>query len=123
MWDPSPEHPLRRLFAGYAEHTFQQTLGLADPPLIDYVSGLLCRFLHFEAIYKLKDGRGRPVNQVAEMVMEVGDLPPSATRREAHRHIGDFALFFTGVYPEMLRRMKSPEKLDFFVDYCRQGKR
>ena len=32
-------------------------------------------------------------------------------------------LFWTGVYPESLRELRSVEKKDFFVDYCSQGKR
>jgi hypothetical protein len=123
MWDPPPEHPLRRLFAGYTEHTFQLTFGLADPPLIDYLSGLLCRFLHADAIHRLKNSHGLPIEQVAEMMAEVADLPPSRSRREIHRHIGDFALFWTGVYPEALRKIKAIDRLDYFVDYCQQGKR
>ena len=35
MWFPQPDHPLRRLFAGLTEHTFVQTLGLADPHLTE----------------------------------------------------------------------------------------
>lgn len=123
MWNPPPEHPLRRLFAGYAEHTFQSTFGLADPPLIDYLSGLLCRFLHSDVIHRIKDADGRPLEQVAEMCAEVADLPASRTRREMYRHIGDFALFWTGVYPEALRKLKAIDRLDYFVDYCQQGKR
>ena len=37
MWNPPPEHPLRRLFAGLAEHAFFSHLGVADPALTDYV--------------------------------------------------------------------------------------
>jgi hypothetical protein len=55
---------------------------------------------------------------VAEADVRVGDA-----RREVHRHIGDFTLFWTGVYPEALRRLRSPAKKDYFVDYCAQGKR
>ena len=123
LWDPPPEHPLRRMFSGYAEHTFQQNFGLADPPLIDYLSGLLCRFLHQDAIHRLKDGHGRPIEQVAEMVAEVADLPASPTRREVHRHIGDFTLFWTGLYPERLEKLRSALTKDSFIDYCEQGKR
>ena len=43
-------------------------------------------------------------------------------RREVHRHIGDFTLFWTGVYPESLHPKRS-DPLDRFVDYCHQGKR
>ena len=44
-------------------------------------------------------------------------------RREVHRHIGDFTLFWSGMYPESLRSVKSPTVADGFIDYCRQGKR
>ena len=44
-------------------------------------------------------------------------------RREAHRHIGDFTLFWTGVYPEALPRLCGRGRKDQFVDYCQQGKR
>ena len=58
------------------------------------------------------------------MVVEAAALPPEGrTTREVHRHIGDFALFWTGVYPEALGRLRSAACKDFFVDYCAQGKR
>jgi len=124
MWNPSSDHPLRRLFAGVTEQTFQSRFGLADPDLIDYLSGLLSRFVHADAIYRLRNATGQRLEQVVDMVAEVADLPPEGrTTREVHRHIGDFALFWTGVYPEMLARLRSPACKDFFVDYCAQGKR
>jgi hypothetical protein len=123
MWEPPVEHPLRRLFAGYTEYTFQQTFGVADPPLVDYLSGLLSRYVTSDAAVRLKDACGRPIDEVADLVAEVAELPPGRTARELHRQIGDFALFWTGVYPEWLRKMRSRAQIDYFVDYCRQGKR
>jgi hypothetical protein len=115
---------LRRLFAGMTEQTFLQTLGVADPTLTDYLSQLLSRFLHFDAVYRLRDTHGRRLEEVAEMVVEAEKLPPEGrTRREVHRHIGDFTLFWTGVYPEALRRLRSVLSRDHFIDYCEQGKR
>ncbi|HEY1377369.1 MAG TPA: hypothetical protein VGF55_11275 [Gemmataceae bacterium] len=124
MWNPPPDHPLRRLFAGVTEVTFQTQLGVADPSLIDYLSALLSRFVHVDAVHRLRDAGGRRLEQVVDMVAEVADLPPEGrTARETHRQIGDFALFWTGVYPEALHRLRSPACKDFFVDYCAQGKR
>ena len=124
MWSPQPDHPLRRLFAGLTEHAFLETLGLADPHLTDYLSLLLSRFLHFEAIYRLRNTAGRRLEEVAEMVLEAEGLPPEGrTRREVHRHIGDFTLFWTGVYPEALQRIAPYASKDYFIDYCEQGKR
>ncbi len=58
------------------------------------------------------------------MLIEAEALPPEGrTRREFHRHIGDFTLFWTGVYPEALRRLRSVLSKDHFIDYCEQGKR
>jgi hypothetical protein len=124
MWQPPPDHPLRRLFAGYTEHTFQARVGLADPPLIDYLSGLLSRFVHADAIFRLRTSGGRRLEQIVDMVLEAAALPPEGrTARAVHRHIGDFALFWAGVYPEALERLRSPACKDYFVDYCAQGKR
>jgi len=124
MWHPPADHPLRRLFAGVTEQTFQTTFGVADPSLIDYLSGLLSRFVSMDAIHRLRNAQGLRLEQVVDMVLEAEALPPEGrTRREVHRHIGDFALFWTGVYPEMLSRLRSAMTKDFFVDYCAQGKR
>jgi hypothetical protein len=124
MWSPPPDHPLRRMFAGLTEHAFVGTLGVADPPLTDYLSHLLSRFIHFEAIYRLRSAAGKRLEEVADMVLEAEGLPPAGrTRREVHRHIGDVTLFWTGVYPEALRRLRSAATKDHFVDYTNQGKR
>jgi hypothetical protein len=112
------------LFTGLTEQTFLQTLGLADPPLTDYLSELLSRFVSMDAVFRLRDARGQRLEEVVAMLIDAEALPAEGrTRREYHRHIGDFTLFWTGVYPEMLRRLRSALARDSFVDYCEQGKR
>ena len=123
MWSPGPDHPLRRLFAGLTEQTFQGELGVADPSLTDYLSALLSRFIHLDAVFRLHAG-GKSLEQVADMMVQAEALPVEGrTRREVHRHIGDFTLFWTGVYPEALRRLRASHCKDNFIDYCGQGKR
>lgn len=114
--------PLYRFFQGLAEYTFQTRLGVADPPLIEYVSTLLCRFMHMDDVYSVRNPSGRRLEEVAEMLVEA-EARLGAPRREVHRHIGDFTLFWTGMYPETLRRLKRTARLDHFIDYCEQGKR
>lgn len=124
MWDPPPEHPLRRMFAGLAEHAFFSHLGVADPPLIDYLSALLTRFVHNDDVYRLRGASGRPLTELTDMVIEAESLPVGGrTRREYYRHIGDFALFWTGVYPEAVERLRSRVGKDALVSYTAQGKR
>lgn len=117
-----PVVPLRDYFAGIAQYAFETRLGLADPPLVDYISDLLARFIRCEVLYSVRDPSGNPLKQVGNMLAEaearVGDA-----RREVHRHIGDFTLFWAGVYPEALRAAHAGTPGDPFVDYCTQGKR
>jgi hypothetical protein len=124
MWYFNPDHPLRRLFTGLTEQTFSVTLGVADPGLVDYLSLLLSRFVHLDSFFRLNSAQGKRLEEVAEMLIEAEALPPQGrTRREVHRHIGDFTLFWTGVYPEALKRLRSVLSKDHFIDYCQQGKR
>jgi hypothetical protein len=124
MWAPPVNHPLRRFFSGYTEHTFQTALGIADPPLIDYLSSLLSRFLHMDSLFRLRNAQGKTLQEVADMVLEAQALPPAGrTTREFYRHIGDFTLFWTGVFPEALDRLRSALRKDCLIDYCAQGKR
>jgi hypothetical protein len=124
MWYYNPDHPLRRLFAGLTEQTFLTTLGIADPNLVDYLSLLLSRFIHVDAVYRLRNAEGKRLREVVEMLLEAEALPPEGrTRREYHRHVGDFTLFWTGVYPEGVRRLQPPHSADRLLDYTEQGKR
>ena len=47
---------------------------------------------------------------------------PAKPKREIHRHIGDFTLFWTGVYPETLRP-RGQSDVDRLDVYLRTGKR
>jgi len=123
MWYYNPDHPLRRFFSGLTEHTFAANLGVADPGLVDYLSLLLSRFIHIDALHRLSLS-GKRLEEVADMLLEAEAMPPEGrTSREMHRHIGDYTLFWTGVYPDALRRLRSVLNKDHFIDYCRQGKR
>jgi hypothetical protein len=113
---------LKRFFAGLTEQTFEVQLGVADPPLVDYLTDLLIRFIRNEQVYRVRALNGRPVCEVADMIAEAQQRIGDA-RREVHRHIGDFTLFWTGLYPEAVREMRGPQRKDYFIDYCQQGKR
>ncbi|MEK6269296.1 MAG: hypothetical protein N2B57_00930, partial [Planctomycetales bacterium] len=84
--------------------------------------GLLIRFLRNDAVYHLRDLAGRPLDEVTSMMVE-GQERIGEARRDLHQHVGDFTLFWTGLYPESLRQMQSMERKDYFLDYCEQGKR
>jgi hypothetical protein len=105
MWQPIPGHPLQRFFSGITESTFYTRFGVVDPPLVDYLSELLIRFVHTDAIFRLRDPEGRTLQEVPTMLDEANKLPEGGrTRREYLRHIGDVSLFWIGLFPEALNR-------------------
>ncbi len=113
---------LERFFVGLTEFVFHSQLGVADTQMVDYVSELLVRFTRLDNLQKVRQIDGRPATEVVTLVSEAEQRIGTA-RREVHRHIGDFTLFWSGVYPEALREMQSADKKDQFVNYCAQGKR
>ncbi len=118
--DTNSNSPIYRYFAGLAENTFQTDLGVVDPPMVDYVTDLLLRFIRSDVVHRIRSVTGRPLMTVTEMAAEASHRLGDA-RRELHRHIGDFTLFWAGVYPEALQKPEGAN--DQFVDYCSHGKR
>ena len=113
---------VERFFSGLSECIFQSKLGVADVQLVDYLSDMLLRFVRVDAIHKVRRPNGRPATEVFQMLCEA-EKRMGLARREVHRHIGDFTLFWSGMYPESLRKIQSHQSPDGFLDYCRQGKR
>ena len=118
---PSDSKPLviERYFAGLAENTFQSRLGVVDPPLIDYVTGLMLRFVRLDTVHRVRSLTGEPIIQLGELVNEatqrLGD-----SKRAIHQHIGDFALFWVGLFPEAVKKHTGEGA---YHQYCQHGKR
>lgn len=119
-------HPLRKLFSGLVEHAFGVEVGVCDPRLTDYLVRLLIEFIHVDRLYKLHDVQGRRLESIAAMLSVAQDQTEAAdgsAARDIHRHIGDFALFWTGVFPEGVRRHGAAGvNPDHLVDYVGRGK-
>ena len=99
-------HPLHRLFRGLTEIHVHGRARHRRPALVGYVADLLARFVPSPKIWRLRDAQGRRLTEVAEMVAEAEATPDDERRRECHRHVGDFTLFWTGVYPEALAQLQ-----------------
>jgi hypothetical protein len=125
--NPLPQdHPLRRLFSGTVQQVLYADIGMCDPQIADYLTDLLSSFIHIDDLYPLRDASGRRLEDVAEMVTEARldeRAAPAARQRMLHKHIGDFALFWTGLFPEGLRRMRRFGAADRLTVYLQQGKR
>lgn len=120
-----PDHPLRRLFVGLVEHAFCEEVGVGHPALTEYVSDLLVDFIHVDRLNAARHAREKRPEQVAAMLLAMSDEQPASVAerdRSMYRHIGDYALFWAGVYPEQLRSA-ARRASDVLVDYVVQGKR
>ncbi len=118
-------HPLEQLFRDLVERAFVLSLRWDDRQVIDYLTRLLMQFTHRDALYALRDVNGRPLEEVAEMLY-YADVRLGAQsfyqEREVHKHIGDYTLFWTGLFPEAVPKLRASLRKDHLVDYVRQGK-
>jgi hypothetical protein len=115
--------------AELTHRNFAAHLGWPDREVTGYLTEVLVDFVHVDRLYKIRDARGRRVEEVAEMLAE-GDLMHRADslerERTVHKHIGDYTLFMAGVFPEFVRRLHAARTLisaDAFLDYIQVGKR
>lgn len=116
---------LQELFGELVERAFALSLRWDDRQVMRYLTRLLTEFAHIDSLYRLRDLNGRPLQEVAEMLY-YADVRLGAQsfyqEREVHRHIGDFTLFWTGVYPEALPKLRASLRKDHLIDYVQQGK-
>ena len=119
-------HPLSAFFTELVENSFRRHLGQHDEALLDYVSALLFDFTSTDHVYKIRDARGRPIDDIGEMLLESDPLGRGRNfdrEREVRKHVGDFTLFFSGMFPESIRNWRLRRlQVGSFVDYIQAGK-
>jgi hypothetical protein len=103
---------LRRFFDRAIRASFQD-LALRDDPATGYLADLLTRFARTHSLYP----RGLSVpclETVVDLLLEAqavwqDDTPHWEPEREVtiQRHIGDYTLFMTGIFPERVERTAS----------------
>jgi hypothetical protein len=97
-------HPLEPFFQQAVRNSYEGKLGLNDPDVTAYVAHLLCEFSESDKLYNLRDELGRPIEELTEMVEAAdpvhGSAPSFDAERALRKHIGDYALFVAGMYPE-----------------------
>jgi len=99
-------HPLDPFFHQAVRNSYEGKLGLHDPDVTDYVARLLCEFSQSENLYKVRDDAGRPIEELTDMMLAAdpvhGTAPSFDAERALRKHIGDYALFVAGMYPEAI---------------------
>jgi len=116
------DHPLRALFREATRWAFREAhlaeAEAADARVRSYLSEeILARFVRADTLYRIRDTRGHRLADIAEMLIEGSRWPAATTpwRLELERHIGDYALFTSGLFPEslsgVLRQAARPDRL------------
>lgn len=119
-----PDNPLRRLFSGLVEQVFMSDLGICNVEVTTYVSDMLVDFIHVDHIHRLRTVDGEAIRELSRMEADAFVGPDSDEKLHTwfiHKHIGDFTLFWTGVYPENLNPRR--RGADAIREYLLQGKR
>src|SRR5262249_19507270 len=123
----SESHPLEQMFVEMVGRHFAQEIGIRDPQVVGYVAHLLSEFCDAEQLYKVRNAAGRPLDDVGEMLLESDPVyGPAASfdrERQVRKHIGDYTLFFTGMFPESINwsRLRR-SRLENLIDFVKAGK-
>ena len=120
-------HPLQELFQDLVGRHYGEEIGIRDPQIVAYVSHLLAEFCEADQLYKVQDARNRPLADVGEMLLEsdpvYGPAPSFDRERQVRKHIGDYTLFFAGMFPESINHFRlRRQRLENLVDWVKAGK-
>jgi hypothetical protein len=102
----APFHPLEPFFQQAVRNSYEGKLGLNDPQVTSYVAHLLCEFSEADNLYQVRDEAGHPIDGLSQMINASdpihGTAPSFDAERALRKHIGDYALFVAGMYPEAM---------------------
>jgi hypothetical protein len=120
-------HSLQALFTELIHHHFDRDIGLRDSEVQDYVVNVLTEFCEVEQMFKLRNANERLLDDVGEMLLEAdpiyGPAPSFDRERQVRKHIGDYTLFLSGMFPESINHYRlRRQRLENFVDFIRAGK-
>ena len=120
-------HPLQQLFIEMVGKHYEEEIGLRNPEIVGYVAHLLTEFCESDQLFKLRNASGKRLDDVGEMLLEsdpiYGPAPSFDRERQVRKHIGDYTLFFTGMFPESINQFRlRRNRLENFVDWMKAGK-
>lgn len=121
------EYSLRQFFEDLVWRHFTEDVRLEEPSITQYVSDLLSSFAHIKNLYQIRNAYGKQLDDVGEMLVESNPMLEAASfdrEREVRKHVGDYTLFMTGLFPENVARTQQRRgpRLEAFVDFVQAGK-
>ena len=120
------DHPLNHLFTELVQKHLVRSAGIDDREMAAYIASLLVDFTHVDNLFRIRNARGKRLEDVGEMLIESNPLLGGRSffyERDVRKHVGDYTLFLAGLFPEHLKRLpKLGTRIDVFVDYMEAGK-
>ena len=120
-------HPLQKFFLELVGRHYAEQIGIRDPQIVGYVAHLLAEFCDAEQLFKIRDAAGKPLSDVGQMLVEsnpvFGPAPSFDRERQVRKHIGDYTLFFAGMFPESINHFRlRRQRVENFIDWMKAGK-
>ncbi len=123
----SDSHPLHQLFLELVSQHFSNDVLVRDTAVSRYVARMLTDFCDVTNLHKIRNANDRPLDDVGEILLEAdpifGSAPSFDREREVRKHVGDYTLFFTGMFPESINHLRlRRQRLEGFIDFMKAGK-
>jgi len=120
-------HPLQQLFVELVGRHYAEEIGIRDPQIVSYVASLMAEFCDVEQLFKIRNATGQQLSDVGEMLLEsdpvFGPAPSFDRERQVRKHIGDYTLFFAGMFPESINHFRlRRHRLENFIEWMKAGK-
>lgn len=120
-------HPLQHLFQDLVGRHYAEEIGIRDPQIVAYVSHLLAEFCEADQLFKICDACNRSLADIGEMLLEsdpvYGPAPSFDRERQVRKHIGDYTLFFAGMFPESINHFRlRRRRLESLIDWVKAEK-
>jgi hypothetical protein len=121
------EHSLRQFFENLVWRHFTEDVRLEEPSITQYVSDLLSSFAHIKNLYQIRNAYGKQLDDVGEMLVESNPVLEATSfnrERAVRKHVGDYTLFMTGLFPESVAKSNQAKRrrLDAYIDFVQAGK-
>ncbi len=102
---------LKPFFNPIVRQAFSPFIELRDERMQEYVAGVLAEFCASDRLWSICDTGGKPIIRMENLIERADPILGSAAsfgeERNVRQHIGDYALFLAGVFPESFRSSRT----------------
>ena len=112
---------LNRFLTGINESVFLTQLGIANIELVNYLNRLLIQFIRTDAV-PIPSGQTHYSAIKLLQLMNEAEKCGDHKRRNLYQAIGDYSLFWAGVYPESLEKHKRLHTAGWLRNLTQHGK-